>query len=170
MKRTATLFLCILLVAATAVGCALFSDPFSADKKTFSSNGMEITLTKAFKETSFEGYTVCYDSSKAAVFALKEEFSLTEGLEALTLEQYHDLVLQANAAKNPERGENVGSIPTMLYNFYNEEKKTEYRYFAAMYKADDAFWIVQFACEEDLFDTYEPYFVEAGKTVVFQTA
>lgn len=143
------------------------SNPFSAEEKLFSSDGMEITLTKAFRKTSVDGYTVCYDSSKVAVFALKEAFSLAEGLEEMTLDDYRKLVLQANESKNPQRGEDIDSIQTMVYNFYNQEKNTEYRYLSAMYKAGDAFWLVQFACEKDVFDEYQPHFVEAAKSVAF---
>ena len=36
-----------------------------------------------------------------------------------------------------------------------------------LYQADDGFWMVQFASEKDDFDTYEPSFVEAAKSVSF---
>ena len=166
MKKIASLFLCAFLLL-TAAGCAPQSNPLSAEDKLFSSDGMEITLTKAFRKTSVDGYTVCYDSSKVAVFALKEALSLAEGLEEMTLDDYRKLVLQANESKNPQRGEDIDSIQTMVYNFYNQEKNTEYRYLSAMYKAGDAFWLVQFACEKDVFDEYQPHFVEAAKSVAF---
>ena len=109
MKKIASLFLCAFLLL-TAAGCASHSNPFSAEEKLFSSDGMEITLTKAFRKTSVDGYTVCYDSSKVAVFALKEAFSLAEGLEEMTLDDYRELVLQANESKNPQRGDSNNGV------------------------------------------------------------
>ena len=114
MKKIASLFLCAFLLL-TAAGCAPHSNPFSAEEKLFSSDGMEITLTKAFRKTSVDGYTVCYDSSKVAVFALKEAFSLAEGLEEMTLDDYRKLVLQANESKNPQRGEAVSYTHLDVY-------------------------------------------------------
>lgn len=167
MKRIAITVLCLLLTAALLAGCVFSAEPFAAEKQEFSSNGMSITLTKGFKETSQQGYTVCFDSSRAAVFALKEEFTLAEGLGDLTLKEYCDLVFQSNADKSPEHGDDINGNPTMIYQFYNEDTKVEYHYLAVMYKASDAFWLVQFACDVEHAEEYEPYFIEAAKTVTF---
>ena len=37
----------------------------------FTSGGMEIVLPKGFTEHTVDGYTVCYDSASAEVFALR---------------------------------------------------------------------------------------------------
>ena len=81
----------------------------------------------------------------------------------MTLEQYAALVMQNNSSRNPVAGDDINGCPTILYDFYNEDKDVEYRYLAVMYQADDGFWLVQFASAKDDFDTYEPSFVEAAK-------
>ena len=83
------------------------------------------------------------------------------------LEQYAALVMQNNSSRNPVAGDDINGCPTILYDFYNEDKDVEYRYLAVMYQADDGFWLVQFASAKDDFDTYEPSFVEAAKSVSF---
>ena len=34
-------------------------------------------------------------------------------------------------------GDDINGCPTILYDFYNEDKDVEYRYLAVMYQADD---------------------------------
>ena len=151
MKRTFTAIICTLLLVAVLAGCGS-TNPFDAAAKTFSNEGMTITLTSDFSKQSMDGYTVCYAAN---------------GLNDVTLEQYAALVMQNNSSRNPVAGDDINGCPTILYDFYNEDKDVEYRYLAVMYQADDGFWLVQFASAKDDFDTYEPGFVEAAKSVSF---
>lgn len=48
------------------------TNPFDAKAKTFSDDGMQITLTTAFSEEDLEGYTVGYAADTAIVLALHE--------------------------------------------------------------------------------------------------
>ena len=75
--------------------------------------------------------------------------------------------MQNNSSRDPVAGDDINGCPTILYDFYNEDKDVEYRYLAVMYQADDGFWLVQSASAKDDFDTYEPSFVEAAKSVSF---
>ena len=89
MKRTFTAIVCTLLLVAVLAGCGS-TNPFDAAAKTFSDEGMTITLTSDFSKQSMDGYTVCYASKTAAVFALHEtndQFAAA-GLNDVTLEQY----------------------------------------------------------------------------------
>ena len=95
----------------------------------------------------------------------KDQFAA--GVEDITLEQYAELVMQANSDKDPVAGDDIDGNPTLLYNYYNEDRDPEYRYLTVLYQADDGFWMVQFASVKDDFDTYEPSFVEAAKSVSF---
>ena len=71
MKRTFTAIVCTLLLVAMLAGCGS-TNPFDAAAKTFSDEGMTITLTSDFSKQSMDGYTVCYAAKTAAVFALHE--------------------------------------------------------------------------------------------------
>ena len=71
MKRTFTAIICTLLLVAVLAGCGS-TNPFDAAAKTFSNEGMTITLTSDFSKQSMDGYTVCYAAKTAAVFALHE--------------------------------------------------------------------------------------------------
>lgn len=115
----------------------------SDDPKDFSVAGMTITLTKAFDEESYQGFTQCYESSSVAVFAMKEEFTLMAGLEDYTLEDYGLLVVQSNgmdeSALKTENG--------VYYFEYTAEggDGDSYYYMATIHKSGDAFWLIQFA-------------------------
>lgn len=169
MKRALTTIVCTLLLVAVLAGCGS-TNPFDAAEKTFSNEGMQITLTSDFQKQSVDGYTMCYAADTAIVLVLHEttEQLAAAGMEAMTLDDYAELVAQANSQHNPVAGENINGNPTLLYDFHNDDQDTDYRYLTVMYQADDGFWLVQFASVKDDFDTYEPSFVEAAKTVSFQ--
>ena len=42
-----------------------------------------------------------------------------------------------------------------------------FKYFAAVFKGSDAFWLVQFACDVEEYDGYKSYFISWAKTVEF---
>ncbi len=112
-------------------------------EKTFSSNGISMTLTNEFKEVSFEKYTAAFDSKNVAVFALKEAFTLKADLKNNTPEQYADLVIQANGLADAEKRSDNGQT-YFEYEYTNPETNDTYRFFCYVYKTDDAFWTVQF--------------------------
>ncbi len=116
--------------------------------KTFSAEGMSITLTNKFKETKVPNYTVCYDSSKVAVITLKESFTLVEGFENYTLAQYGDMVTKNNGLTSADLKTTDG-LTYFEYDFTNTEENKVYHYYSFVYKADDAFWLIQFATIKD---------------------
>ena len=161
MKKFLSLLLALLMLAAlTSCG--------KAEPKIFSAQGMSLTLTSDFKENTQTGYTVCYESSKVAVFILKESFSLQPGVENLTLDEYAELIRQSNASKSPSAIVKQDGFHTMEYDFLNENENQIYSYFCTMFKGPDAFWLVQFACRKGDYAAYSDAFMDWAKTVTFQ--
>ena len=172
-KRGTRKGLLILIIAAIigavvgySITSALFSDK-TPDVKDFSSNGMSIRLTDEFIKTDIENYTVSYDSKNVAVFALKEAFALADGFQNYTLEQYGNLVLKNNNLSASEL-QNLDGLTEFEYEFTNPNTKDTYKYFSFVYKADDAFWLVQFATLTENVDEYSPKILEWAKTVSFE--
>lgn len=153
------------LIAGSVIGFVLPSNG-SAEAKVFSSNGMNVTLTDAFQKMDMANYTVAYGSEEIAVFALKEAFSLADGSERYTLKQYADLVLQSNGL-DASVLETDGDLTCFQYEFTNSETNETYRYFTYMYKADDAFWLVQFATLTENAEKYTQQISEWAKSVTF---
>ena len=148
MKKLLAILICT-VVLLSCVSC------FSPVEKAFSTSGMTITLTSNFKETTLNGYTVAYDSTKVAVFVLKENFSLLEGFEDYSLEQYGEILRQNNESKNPSELKEIDNITYFEYQFHNTELDKDYKYFTTVYKSSDAFWMIQFC---SLVKDYESQF------------
>lgn len=168
--RKGLLILIVAIIVGAVFGYSITSNLFfnkTPEPKDFSSNGMNITLTDEFVKTDIENYTVAYDSKNVAVFALKEVFALADGLQDYTLEQYGNLVLQNNNLSASKR-QNLEGLTEFEYEFTNPDTKDTYKYFSFVYKADDAFWLVQFATLTENVDEYSPKILEWAKTVSFE--
>ena len=168
--RKGLLILIIAAIIGAVVGYSITSGLFSdktPDAKDFSSNGMSIRLTDEFIKTDIENYTVAYDSKNVAVFALKEAFALADGFQNYTLEQYGNLVLKNNNLSASEL-QNLDGLTEFEYEFTNPNTKDTYKYFSFVYKADDAFWLVQFATLTENVNEYRAQILEWAKTVSFE--
>ena len=169
-SKKGVLILCIAFVIGIIGGFIVGTDMFSKESnepKTFSSNGMSITLTDAFNETSLEGYTVCYESQYVGVIALKESFDIIEGLSDYTIEEYGNLVIENNQFESAKKLQNKNGLTYFEYDFYNPEYKITYTYFSVLYKSSDAFWMIQFTTPKENIDNYRDSFVEWAKSVKF---
>lgn len=167
--RKGLLILIVAAVVGAVAGYSIIPGLFSnktLDVKTFSSNGITITLTDEFKETNIGNYTVAYDSKNVAVFALKEEFTLADGFGDYTLEQYADLVIQANNLGSAEI-KTVEGLTHFEYDFTNPQTNDAYRYFSYVYKTNDAFWLIQFATLNENVDEYAQQITKWAKSVEF---
>ena len=162
MKR---LLSALLVFAALFAFCACGGG--AAEPKNFSKENMTITLTDAFKEISIDGYTVCYDSKDAWVFALREEFSLMQGFESWTLDQYAEAIRTNAAANSPTQISHDDGLTSFEYSFFNADEDLTYKYLVVLYKCEDAFWMFSFSSVERNFDAKRSAFTEFAKSVTF---
>lgn len=153
-------------IAAYLIVGALMRAGNAPKPKTFTKDGMTVTLTDEFAEMQRDGYSAVYSSKDVAVFALKEEFSLGEGFEDLALNEYVDLVISGNSFNNVEKKDYDGT-PGFEYSFTNPDTKDAYRYFSYAYKTGDAFWLIQYATLEKNAEKFAPQIAEWAKTVKF---
>ncbi len=165
MKKTLSLIIAV---------CALFTlvscggkKAYEADAKSFSSKGMTIELTEAFEETSMEGYSVVYNSNEVAVYIIKEPFEVFEETENMSFEKYTEFLLESNKDKSPTQVSKENGFASMEYSYKNDETDKNYKYFTAIFEGPDAYWCVQFVCEENVSEEYMPYFINWAKTVTF---
>lgn len=169
-NRKGIIILSIAIIIGIIAGILISSKAFwgkSGEPKVFSSDGMQITLTNNFSKTSFEGYTVCYVSKDAAVFAIKENFTLTDGVEDYTIEQYSDLVFKNNNVDSSVKLQTNDDLNYFEYERFNPETNNTYNYHAFLYKTSDAFWMIQFATPNEKLESYRPLFLEWAKKVKF---
>ena len=138
-RKILTVVICMLIVASTLVGC----DFLLAKDKEFSTSGMTITLTTAFSEKSYIGYTAYYQSFDVLVFVLKEEkTTFPEDYRDMTVAEYAELLCGVNSVES-----NVMTVGNYAQFSYTAEISGEvYYYYARCYKTADSFWMIQFAC------------------------
>ncbi|MBR2860360.1 MAG: hypothetical protein IKB86_00750 [Clostridia bacterium] len=135
--------------------------------KTFSYDGMSITLTEEFgKAQTGDKYDVAYGSKAVAVFVIKEEFTLEEGFGDLTLEEYADIIMQGVELEGVTPEIKNGRAH-FKYDYLNPTTNETYWYFTYLYKTDDAFWAVQLATEEENLDEYSEKITQWAETVTF---
>lgn len=136
------------------------------EMRTFTAEGMKITLPEEFERIDVEDYTVYYQTDKFAIFGLREEFSLLEGFEDYTLEEYGKLVLKANSLTSHEL-KTYGGLMFFEYEYDNSDNNQTYRSRSFVFKADDAFWMVQFATLEEDFASYSDDIMDWAKSIEF---
>ncbi len=151
------------LIIGIVIG--LLRIPKGTGGRVFSDSGMRITLTKDFYQISIPGYTACYNSENVAIFTLKEEFELLDGSEDYTIRQYGELVVQNNSLSVAIQNSN--GLTYFEYFYRNPSNGESYQYIAFVYKADDAFWLVQFATLSDDFDEYRGEIMDWAGSVKF---
>ena len=163
--RRGLLILGVSILVGVMMGC-LVGCGQEVQSKTFSEQGMSITLTNEFKEFDAGEFTVGYESKNVAVIALKEEFSLMEGFEDYTLEEYGNLVLKNNEMDFCELNTAEG-LTYFEYLYTDPESEEDYQYFSCVYKAEDSFWLIHFVTLADSLGVYADQMLTWAKSVEF---
>ncbi len=161
MKKLICLITVFILIF-TLGGCAVKD----TKDKIFTKNEFSITLNEAYVESQRDGFYACYDSATVAVFVVKENFDIMEGFSDYTIEQYANIVMYNCSDKNPSLHKKDG-INYIEYSFNNTELNKTYNYLIALYKSSDAFYMVQFTCEDKDYKEYKDYFLNRANTVKF---
>lgn len=169
LKSVLTVFMIAIVLMSVLAACGNATDSAEVprDSKVFSNSGINITLSKDFKESPQEGYTVCYESQEVAVFALKEATADYPVLKDYTLERYTEEILEVNASYSPTVVTEIHGFPSFTYSFTDPDTGDVYSYFTALYQAPDGFWMVQFATFEEFYAKDEEQFIEWAKMITF---
>ncbi len=141
-------------------------DKNNSKSKNFSKGGMTITLTNEFEETNIENFTASYISDDVIILALKEEFVLAEGLDALSLNDYAETIIEFNAIDSSKIKKD-DDLTYFEYVFKNTETNQTFKYYSYVFKTHDAFWLIQFATFEDTHQKYEVQIKEWAKSIEF---
>lgn len=156
-KRVLCVLLCLVLILCT--GCSLLDA--GASSKTFEKNGFSIELTTAFQEKEHVSFTAYFLSSDTMVTALLEEYDLFEGYNVNSLEDYANLVMQANKLTGePEYKDDL------LCFFYDAQVNgKDFTYMAVVYEGEEGYWLINIASESKHFDKLLPTFITYAKSV-----
>lgn len=163
MKKLLNILFCSLLVVCLSA-CSLLGP----SNKDFTTNGMTITLTDEFYEKENVSFTKLYQSEKAIVSILKEEFDLVPEMNKDTsLEEYSTAVLAANNLTDKKLNKSTNG----KYNYFEYERTAngnDFYYIGTVYKGTDAFWLINFACLQDDKDNFKETFLNWADTVKFE--
>ena len=153
-------------IAGAAMGAGLFSNN-KAEKKEFQVKELHITLTNQFTKDSLDGFEGCFESPSAMVACKKEKFSLLAGSENYTIEQYGALVLKNSNFGSDVQLKTDDGLIWFEYDYTDPTTKLVVKYYNALYKGPNAFWIVQFGAPKGEWGKLSPKFKEWAKSVWF---
>lgn len=166
-KRKSLLVMLTALLLGFVIGlCAVFGVFSRPEPKNFRSEGMTITLTDEFQEVEDGYFDVCFDSKDVAIFCLREPFTLREDFPEMSLQEYGELMLENNNFESSVKIQT--SDGQTWFTYTTDVAGNTYHYFAYLYKAEDAFWMLQFSVLEENLDEYRDEIVEWSKSVAFQ--
>ena len=167
-KKGWTVLIIAMLIGALvgAVVPRLLREKAASEPKTFTVQGMSITLTKEFEESAHRGYTFVYEGEDVICVGLRESFDIAEGFGDLSVREYGELVLEANELTDSELKEKDGLL-YFEYDNYDEESKLGYHFFSYLFKSEDSFWMIQFSTLQNKADDCEADILKWVKTVEF---
>ena len=166
MKR---LILCLLILTTllSAVSCNKRTAMNSPEKR-FEGKDISITLTTGFRESRVSGYDACYEASDMTVYVIKEDYAnLTEEQKNLAVVDYANLVRANNISKNPSKVSDKNNLVYFESTYTDEIDGIAYKSFTSLYKTANAFWAVQFCCEEAIYADYTEYIQAWAQSVFF---
>ena len=159
----------LVLIGAVLVGfviglaISLFGSG-SAKPKTFTNEGISMTLTSDFVPVEAEGFLLCYSTPETAAFVVKEPFSAYAELETFSLDRYTGLVISTNQLDS-QLGHTASGIP--YYDYQGTDGSATIAFRAYTYRTEDAFWIVQFGTDADKIEAMYAQFDAWADTVTF---
>lgn len=162
-KGTLVMIAAVIIGLVIGFGSVMLEDAF-VSPKDFTVHNMTITLTNAFHEEEYDAFDRCYASNDVAVLTLEEPFSLVDGFESYSLEQYGKLVIQANHLTDTQLKTENG---VTYFTYTSDASGTAYYYFATVHKGTNGFWLIQFAVEQDQAEQYQDDFFQWAASVRF---
>ena len=95
---------------------------------------------------------------------------LTEAVKAVGIDQNSTVEDYAKAvlANNQVDYEIQTKDDLTYFTYENEANGKTFFYLSSLYKADDAFWLINFACDKNNRDKYETLFLKWASTVKFE--
>lgn len=172
-KKGARIGLIVLAVAAV-VGFGIgFITSFEiltdsgVSEKTFSHDGMSMTLTDEFISTKQANFDFTYATEDVVVVGLKESFADYPQLESYTQAQYGNAVIQNNGLQYSIVQQKDGMV-FFEYDATSGGSKEEYHYVSYVFKTDEAFWMIQFATLKTDAAEYADQIKQWADTITFK--
>lgn len=136
--------------------------------KTFSANGISITLNNSFKQENDEAFKFSAYTKNVWVYGVRDNFADYEGIENLSVDEYAKLIADSLSHENKSEIAHDKGLTYMTYDYTNNENGMTFTYFTSFYKMDSAFWIVQFATKKETAEKYRTDIQKWAASVTFE--
>ena len=136
-KRLALLSV-LLLLLSLLVGC---SDSLVAYQCQDLTIEVPSTMTDMGHEGTYAQFTFALSSNSVAIFGMRSTFDAVDADTSTSLETYAQAVIATNGFRSTPV-DRAGS-DYLYFTHLAETQKGDLRYLDAVYKTDDAFWLIQ---------------------------
>ncbi len=137
------LILIIAILIGAAVGALVTSMINIVRPKTFTKDGLSITLDTSFKEDKEEPFNAVYLSKKRGVGVMTSKSEFPKGSD-VTLYEYCDMVMESAGLPSGSLKKD-GDKYYFEYDFTNPDNKITYHYRVyALQESTDTFWLINF--------------------------
>ena len=138
------------------------------ERKTFTKDGMSITLTKSFHEEKNENYAFTYVSEDVAVLVSQVPFYLIESGKSRTLNDYAELIMRQNTQVHNVEHKHTDGLNYLEYQEYERRTEKTTCYLISLYKSEDSFWMVTFVCSEEYMQEHRAELIAYAQSVSFE--
>lgn len=165
MKKILCLLLIVLTFGLTSCG---------SNEKTFTKEGITITLTSEFYETKNSPYPVAYNSAKVAFIANKEKlsnFTRYDFSDKANPKAYADLVISLYGYSSvPECvNEKTNNDAYFAYTDYtSDESGISYHFLLVCMLGEEYAYCMNFCTLSSDFDTYKDQMMSYAKTIIVE--
>ena len=135
------------------------------NEKTFSLDGVQITLPDDFKDNNTTGIFAGFSDGYSVILLHREPFTVHPSLETYALEEYGERLIQSrnlNATLQKTDG-----LLCFEYEINVGDGSVKYNYFVALFKTKTDFWIFEFVSDAREAQHQREEFVQWAKTVKF---
>ena len=162
MKKIIALTLAFIAILSFAA-CA--AKVYEANAKSFTDNGMTITLTSAFEKIDMEGYSAVYTSSDAVVYVYEQSKSEFDKVEDMSIRKYLEFFCEANKSKYEIDISSSGDLFFVEYSATSDN--VTFKYLTAFFENGENYIRAEFVSEDKNYEEYRPHFLNWAKTVTF---
>ena len=156
------------VIVGFAVGFYIFTKLNAPSPKTFSSNGISVTVDTSFKEENDDTYLFSVYSKNVRIIATRDVISELAILDNMSLDGYAELIYDARDYADKSEITHSDGLTYFTYEYTNPSNDRTFTYFTSFYKTDSAFWIVQFMTYKESAEKYRPDIIKWASSVTFE--
>ena len=165
-RRGSRLRAAVSVVLLLSMAAVLLSGCGAVREKTFTSQGMSVTLTSEFRRSEREPYLYCYTAPGVSVTVTRELFKDYEGIVGYSLDELTGFTITVNGF-DATLEHTASGIPYFDYRTTLDTGEA-YAYRAYSYRSEAALWVLRFGTPEAMFGARCPQFDAWAETVKFK--